>query len=129
MKKIGCIILILILLLTGCRKPPPLIDVNDASLYINKTVQVEVTPIEEVTSDIQLEFFIIVPIIVSTGKTIIISFILIPIFERYTVYRTKEMLFLGIEKKGKKLELGKPILVIGTIVKEDKGNKLVMLMK
>ena len=127
MKRIIILILLVItILLVGC-SPPPLITHDQAQNYIDKTVQIELTPTREISSDIKFEFFIVMPIVCSTGKTTIIRFIFIPLFERYTVYETKELLFLGIEKKGNKLELNKSVLIKGKIV-QDKDNKVLAIL-
>lgn len=99
-----------------------LIELNSDNLQEWKGVYLKtsVTPIREVKSGLEIEYFI--PVVISTGKSSIV--ILMPIFDRYHVYMTEEGIYIATDSK---LELYKRIELKGRVKKNEHGEEYIFI--
>jgi hypothetical protein len=104
------------LIIYGASQPYEKVNNEEAYKYSGKKISTEIKAITELNGEMELEF--LMPIIISTGKTTMITYI--PIFDKYKVFTSDAGIYLAFD--GNTPQIDKTLIVDG-VVKEDKSGR------
>jgi len=109
--------------------PPIPINADDIYRYDGYFVQTNVTVEKQITERSEFEFFIMIPIIISAGKTTVTTWVFVPIYDDYYVYKTTNGFIVATDKDhGIMLDAGREYTVCGDVV-HDRDNEHLFAIK
>lgn len=101
------------LIIYDASQPYEEVKPEEAYKYSGKKINTEIKAITELNGEVELEFLL--PIIISTGKTTMVTFI--PIFDKYQVFTSDKGIYLAFDGNVPQRDR---LLIVEGAVKEDK---------